>query len=187
LRRDRRGDSDRQAGEKKRTGFLICCVQGSLRHQCRGVGPSVKPRHPALLLDLAFNKRVSLSLSAEIFDEYERVLRRPIFRIQPRQRESVLRQLRSLAHWTEPSERAEAARDPDDNPFLECALVGEVEFVITGNLRHFPRTFRGIREPRLREDRQGVQQSTEEITFVASSKRARMRLILSTWAAVSRR
>jgi len=36
---------------------------------------------PALLLDLAFNKRVSLFLSAEIFDEYERVLRYPIFRI----------------------------------------------------------------------------------------------------------
>ena len=100
---------------------------------------------PALFLDLAFNKRVSLFLSAEIFDEYERVLRRPIFRIQPRQRESVLRQLRSLAHWTEPCERVEAARDPDDNRFLECALAGEVEFVVTGNLRHFPRTFRGIR------------------------------------------
>jgi putative PIN family toxin of toxin-antitoxin system len=100
---------------------------------------------PALLLDLVFNKRVSLFLSPEIFDEYERVLRRPIFRIQPRQRESVLRQLRSLGHWTEPRERAEAASDPDDNRFLECALAGEVEFVITGNLRHFPRTFRGTR------------------------------------------
>jgi hypothetical protein len=52
---------------------------------------------------------------------------------------------RSLAHWTEPGERVEAARDPDDNRFLECALAGEVEFVVTGNLRHFPRTFRAIR------------------------------------------
>jgi putative PIN family toxin of toxin-antitoxin system len=95
---------------------------------------------PALLLDLVFNKRVLLFLSPEIFDEYKRVLSysTEAERIGPSE-------LRSLGHWTELRERAEAASDPDDNRFLECALAGEVEFVITGNLGHFPRTFRGTR------------------------------------------
>ena len=98
---------------------------------------------PALLLDLVFNKRVSLFISPQIFDEYDRVFQRPKFRVRQRQRKSVLRQLRGLAHWIEPRQHVNVAKDPDDNRFLECALAGEVEFLVTGNLRHFPGTFRG--------------------------------------------
>jgi len=100
---------------------------------------------PALRLDLVFNKCVSLFISPQIFDEYDRVLQRPKFRVRQRQRKSVLRQLRALAHWIEPLQRVNVAKDPDDNRFLECALAGEVEFLVTGNLRHFPGTFRGTR------------------------------------------
>ena len=100
---------------------------------------------PALLLDLAFNERVALFLSPEILDEYERVLSRPKLRILTTQRESVLKKLRSLAHWVEPRQRLTVSRDPDDNRFLECAASGEVDFLVTGNLRHFPKTFRGTR------------------------------------------
>jgi hypothetical protein len=28
--------------------------------------------------------------------------------------------------------------DPDDQPFLEAAIVGLADVIITGNLRHFP-------------------------------------------------
>ena len=100
---------------------------------------------PALLLDLAFNERVALVLSPEILDEYERVLSRPKLRILTTQRESVLKKLRSLAHWVEPRQRITAALDHDDNRFLECAVSGEADFLVTGNLRHFPKAFRGTR------------------------------------------
>jgi putative PIN family toxin of toxin-antitoxin system len=65
---------------------------------------------PALLLELAFNKRVALFLSPEIFDEYERVVRRPKLQIPKIQRESVLKKLRSLAHWVEPRQRESLSR-----------------------------------------------------------------------------
>ena len=99
---------------------------------------------PALLLDLVFNERVILFLSPEIFDEYERVLSRPKLRIPRVRKESVLKRLRSLGHWVEPQERITAAGDPDDNRFLECAVSARVDFFVTGNLCHFPRTFRGV-------------------------------------------
>ena len=60
---------------------------------------------PALLLDLVFNKRVSLVLSAEIFNEYADVLGRPKFNLPKRQRDSVLRQLRNLSDWVQPDQR----------------------------------------------------------------------------------
>ena len=100
---------------------------------------------PALLLDLVFNGRVVLFLSPDVFEEYEQVLARPRFAIQAARRESVLRQLRSLSQWVEPRQHLAVAGDPDDNRFLECALAGKVDFLVTGNLRHFPKRLRDTR------------------------------------------
>ena len=44
-----------------------------------------------------------------------------------------------------PSKKVEATSDPDDNMFLECALEARADFVVTGNLRHFPSKFQDIR------------------------------------------
>jgi len=99
---------------------------------------------PALLLDLVFNKRVSLILSEEIFDEYVEVLGRPKFNLPKRQRDSVLRQLRNLANWVKPDQRISVAQDPDDNIILECAVAGRANYLVTGNLRHFPKSIRQI-------------------------------------------
>ena len=99
---------------------------------------------PALLLDLVSNKRVSLVLSSDIFDEYVDVLRRPKFNLPKRQRDSVLRRLRNLADWVEPNQQISVAKDPDDNIILECAVAGQVDYLVTGNLRHFPKSIRQI-------------------------------------------
>ena len=99
---------------------------------------------PALLLDLVFNKRVSLILSEEIFDEYVEVLGRPKFNLPKRQRDSVLRQLRNLANWVKPDQRISVAQDPDDNIILECAVAGRANYLVTGNLHHFPKSIRQI-------------------------------------------
>ena len=99
---------------------------------------------PALLLDLVFNKRISLCLSPEIFHEYSSVLGRPKFGIPKRRRDSVFRVIRSLAEWVEPDQRITVTGDPDDNIILECAVAGAVDFIVTGNLRHFPKTIKQI-------------------------------------------
>lgn len=99
---------------------------------------------PALLLDLVFNKRVSMILSEEIFNEYVEVLGRPKFNLPKRQRDSVLRQLRNLADWVESDQRISVAKDPDDNIILECAAAGRSDYLVTGNLRHFPKSISQI-------------------------------------------
>jgi predicted nucleic acid-binding protein len=38
-----------------------------------------------------------------------------------------------------------AARDPDDDRVLECALEAGADFIVTGNIRDFPAQFRGVR------------------------------------------
>ena len=38
-----------------------------------------------------------------------------------------------------PSCSIQAASDPGDNIFLECADQARADYLITGNLRHFPR------------------------------------------------
>jgi predicted nucleic acid-binding protein len=38
-----------------------------------------------------------------------------------------------------PSRRLEVSSDPDDNRFPECADADRADYLVTGNLRHFPR------------------------------------------------
>jgi predicted nucleic acid-binding protein len=53
------------------------------------------------------------------------------------------RQLLQLIHNRSnvavPSRRLEVASDPDDNSFLECADAARADYLVTGNLRQFPR------------------------------------------------
>jgi predicted nucleic acid-binding protein len=44
----------------------------------------------------------------------------------------------------EPNQRISVAKDPDDNIILKCAVAGQVDYLVTGNLRHFPKSIRQI-------------------------------------------
>jgi uncharacterized protein len=41
--------------------------------------------------------------------------------------------------WVKPSRRLKVTSDPDDNIFLECGEAARADYLIAGNLRHFPR------------------------------------------------
>jgi uncharacterized protein len=45
----------------------------------------------------------------------------------------------------EPHRRLQVCIDPDDDGFLECALEARANYLVTGNLRHFPTWFQDIR------------------------------------------
>jgi putative PIN family toxin of toxin-antitoxin system len=49
-----------------------------------------------------------------------------------------LLQIKKHGKWVKPNVSVEAAADPEDNKFLECALKAKADFVITGNIKHFP-------------------------------------------------
>ena len=76
---------------------------------------------------------------------YREVLLRPAFKLPPAEVALVLAKIGGQAYWVEATAPG-APRDlpdPDDAPFLECALAAEVPLV-TGNLRHFPKRLVGI-------------------------------------------
>jgi predicted nucleic acid-binding protein len=43
-----------------------------------------------------------------------------------------------------PRKRVQIATDPDDDKVIECALAGRADFIVTGNIRHFPTQFQDI-------------------------------------------
>ncbi len=51
----------------------------------------------------------------------------------------------------EPRRQVRISTDAKDNKFLECALEARADYVVTGNVRHFPVRFQDIRIIRPRQ------------------------------------
>jgi putative PIN family toxin of toxin-antitoxin system len=88
---------------------------------------------------LALTKPARLYVSQPILEEYADVLSRPELKIRRGLRRQLLQLIRNRANLVVPFRRLEVAGDPDDNRFLECADASRADYLITGNLRHFPR------------------------------------------------
>ena len=93
---------------------------------------------PARVLDLILARQVTLVLDQRIFAEYQEVLYRPEFTFPADQVDDLLRFV-----W-QSSERAQTVPlpirlpDPDDVMFIEVAVSGLANALVTGNLKHFP-------------------------------------------------
>ncbi len=88
---------------------------------------------------LAITKPARLYVSQPIIDEYEDVLARPELKIRKGLRLQLLQLVHNRSRLVVPSRPIEAAGDPDDNRFLECADGARADYLVTGNQRHFPR------------------------------------------------
>ena len=91
------------------------------------------------VLSLALTKPARLYVSVSIFQEYRDVLSRPEFRIRKGLRRQLLRFIETKAYWVVPARRLRVANDPDDDIFVECADAARADYLVTGNIRHFPR------------------------------------------------
>ena len=92
----------------------------------------------ARVVDMALAGEAQVCVTAEVFDEYRDVLRRDKFRACRERAEELLARMERCALTVEAGEVVTAASDDDDNRFLECAAAGHAEYLITGNLRHYP-------------------------------------------------
>ena len=88
---------------------------------------------------LAITKPARLYVSRPILDEYAEVLSRPELKIRKGLRQQLLQLIKNRGNRLVPSRRLEVSGDPDDNRFLECADAARADYLVTGNLRHFPR------------------------------------------------
>jgi uncharacterized protein len=93
------------------------------------------------VLDLALAGKLHLAVSEAILDEYAGVLSRPKFAIGSKQVAKSLRLIRSSAKIVFPQRELSVVHDPYDNRFLECAEAGRADYLVTGNKRHFPKSW----------------------------------------------
>jgi putative PIN family toxin of toxin-antitoxin system len=95
----------------------------------------LRDRKPeAVILFVVSNPDIEWIVTPDISDEYKNVLRRPKFRLPSN----------ILNHWTKLIDSATTVitekspaiifpRDQKDAIFLECALIGDADFLITGD------------------------------------------------------
>lgn len=95
---------------------------------------------PARIYEFWQQRRFDVLVTADILNEYEEVLSRPA--IQRRTNLTgddviaLIAEISSLAIAVAPKRFVfGVSRDPDDDVFLECALAGSADYIVTGD-RH---------------------------------------------------
>ena len=96
---------------------------------------------PGRIVEWLRNGSVQAVFDDRIMGEYDEVLKRPQFGLPVSEVNLVLAAIRAHAFWIEaaPTHAVRRLREPDDAPFLECALTAGVPLV-TGNVRHYPKS-----------------------------------------------
>jgi len=98
----------------------------------------------ALIFRLALSRYFQCYISEEILEEYCEVLQRRKFKLDVDYVVQSLSAFRAAAVLVNPRIQIVAARDPDDDKILECAIAAKADYMVTGNIRDFPKQFRGV-------------------------------------------
>ncbi|MCL5270041.1 MAG: putative toxin-antitoxin system toxin component, PIN family [bacterium] len=98
------------------------------------------------IVRLLTSGEIVLCLDARILIEYEDVFRRPAFGIDPAKIDIVMEYFANAAEKCAGTPLSADLPDPDDNAFLEVAFAARADYLVTGNLKHFPARCRaGVR------------------------------------------
>lgn len=93
---------------------------------------------PGSILGLAASGDLTLCYDARILAEYREVLLRPKFELDARAVDDFLAQAEAEGEPAAAAPLPHRLPDHSDEPFLEAALGGRAECLVTGNRRHFP-------------------------------------------------
>lgn len=92
---------------------------------------------PGRVLDLILAGEVTLLVDDRVLDEYRGVLRRPKFGFQPGDVADLMIFIEKESERLLASPLRISLADRGDTPFLEVAVSGSAEALVTGNARHF--------------------------------------------------
>ena len=81
---------------------------------------------------------VQAYVSEDILIEYRVVLLRSKFARYRNAAEQLIETIRSHATHITPARSGLTSPDPDDTPFIDCAVAAKADYLVTGNKRHFP-------------------------------------------------
>ena len=97
---------------------------------------------PGKIVGLVAAGALPLLLEERILVEYREVLARRRLAFDPERVESLLAQVEAIGEFIVAQPLPERLPDPDDEPFLAVAVAAHADFLVTGNLRHFPARYR---------------------------------------------
>lgn len=100
----------------------------------------------SLILTLVADGAVQVAYDLRLLSEYRDVLTRPKFNFPEENVEAFLTQVEQEGFLVSVKPLGIHLPDPNDEPFLEVAVAGKVEAIVTGNKRHFPKKeYQGVR------------------------------------------
>jgi uncharacterized protein len=92
-----------------------------------------------------------LLMSQPIWDEYRTVANWLIPDTKQYEKERVLHILLTQSERIVPAVQLDVCPDLSDNRFLECAVAGRADYLVTKNIRHFPpKEYAGVKIVRIR-------------------------------------
>lgn len=92
------------------------------------------------VLELLMENKFIPVFNEEIISEYKDVLYRKKFKFPTQKISKVLNKINENGFQVERTKSNEVFPDPSDAVFYEVALSKEGSFVVTGNLKHFPKS-----------------------------------------------
>jgi putative PIN family toxin of toxin-antitoxin system len=93
---------------------------------------------PGEIVLMVASGTLELCYDARIISEYRDVLLRPKFPFGQFHVDSLLDQIKDCGHLVGAKPLLERLPHPDDESFLEVAIVGKARCLVTGNLKHYP-------------------------------------------------
>jgi len=93
--------------------------------------------NPGRVVDLFLAGEITLLVDDRMLAEYRAVLPRPKFASEAQEVSSLLDAVESEASRVSAHPLDVELPDPADVPFLEVAVTGEADSLVTGNARHF--------------------------------------------------
>ena len=99
----------------------------------------LSPFHPpGVIVGWIAAGRLPLCYDARILAEYAEVLGRPAFPFAAEEVAELLAEIEARGELVTAAPLSIRLDHADDAPFLEVAHAGMVEYLVTGNLEHFP-------------------------------------------------
>jgi len=87
-----------------------------------------------LILEKWNEGKFTVIVTSDILSEYFEVLNRPKFRLKQETIDKITRYLYQFSEFVVPEERIRFVEaDPDDDKFLEAAVAGQVDFIVSGD------------------------------------------------------
>lgn len=90
------------------------------------------------ILNLVLSGKIKLAYDFRILYEYEEILKRKKFNFKTQNIEAIIAQIKAEGINIATVPLKNSLPDLDDAPFLEVAISGKINAVVTGNKKHFP-------------------------------------------------